>query len=60
MKYKKNQEENFIFECVREILFLYQFTVRTLYIVILNQNPPLELIFSQHRRRAAFATGSFG
>ena len=32
MKYKKNQEENFIFECVREILFLYQFTVRTLYI----------------------------
>ena len=32
MKYKKNQEENFIFECVREILFLCQITVRTLYL----------------------------
>ena len=36
MKYKKNQEENFIFECVREKLFLCQFTVRTLYFQIIN------------------------
>ena len=35
MKYKKNQEENFIFECVREILSKYQFIVRPLYSIIL-------------------------
>ena len=31
MRYMKNQEENFIYECVREKLFLCQFIVRTLY-----------------------------
>ena len=30
MKYKKNQDNNFIFECVREKLFLYGFIVATL------------------------------
>ena len=31
MKYKTNQDNNFIFECVREKPFLYGFIVTTLY-----------------------------